>query len=232
MLCYLCRRQVRKVRSIYICEACGLGESEHYFDPTIYTKRYHTNFVERGVSEFGRRLSIFRMGLLAPYCSDKSTVLDYGCATGAFLSLIESVVSSVEGIEINKHARVFAKKHYGLKVYKDLKKKISYDIITMFDVIEHFETPRSKISEIHNHLKSEGYFVITTPNFAVRRYFPNIKDWKHYKPREHLFYFDRPSLSSLLSQCGFKMIECHYRESLMRRDYNGLNILTVVAQKC
>jgi hypothetical protein len=104
----------------------------------------------------------------------------------------------------------------------------NYDIITMFDVIEHIPDVSAFMQTIKDLLVLEGIAVIATPNFHYGL-FPSIETWKHYKPGEHLYGFSKQSMEALCKRLGLRILAAYDDES-QHRPPEG-NISTYVISK-
>jgi len=98
----------------------------------------------------------------------KGRLLDIGCATGVFLDMARKQGWSVEGIEVSHDLAVYAKEKFSLKVHElDLTQaKLNsepFDVITLFDVIEHLPQPNLIIEACKELLTSGGILLIRTP---------------------------------------------------------------------
>ena len=80
-----------------------------------------------------------------------------------------------------------------------------YDIITMFEVLEHLTQPREYLLKARDILRKNGILALTTPNFnCITRKLLNINwSWIH---EEHLSYFTPKTLFWLLKECKFKIV--------------------------
>ncbi len=102
-------------------------------------------------------------------------VLDIGCWTGQFDSLIFPFAKSVTGIDPNKKAIAFAKRmtpkaaFFVSEAQKLPFKNKSFDTVTIMDVIEHVpvNTEGQVLSEIYRVLRPGGHLVLSTPNRHV-----------------------------------------------------------------
>ncbi len=110
---------------------------------------------------------IFEAKLLKKY-SNKNSVLDIGCWTGQFLSLLDNA-KEVTGIDISKRAINFARKNRkgNFLVASALKlpfKNNQFDLVTMLDVVEHLPKGYEEraIIEAARVLKKGGFFAIST----------------------------------------------------------------------
>jgi len=85
-------------------------------------------------------------------------------------------------------------------------------------------------------LKPNGIVALTTPNvnaviFNEANGLELLKQWKHYKPKEHLFLYTKASLTLLLMWAGLVPVHWGYEESLIRPGNPNGDIITCVAQK-
>jgi len=141
----------------------------------------------------------------------KGSLLDVGCAFGD--SLVEAKKlgwKSIEGIEVSDFARKHALKN-GVKVHKGplkaAKIKKKYDCILYQDVIEHITDPVGELRLAKKHLAKNGYIFLVTPD--IGGFWAKIMGplWYHFKPKEHVSYFNKKSLSMALKEAGYKNIE-------------------------
>jgi len=135
-------------------------------------------------------------------------ILDVGCATGAFLEMAKKEGYSVEGLELSKWSSEIAKKR-GIKIYRKRldalakQKPKSYDVITLFGVIEHFEEPVKEIQAIQKLLKPGGLLVVWTGDINSLPSKLLGKKWWYWQG-QHIQYFTEKSLTYLGKLCGFQ----------------------------
>lgn len=148
---------------------------------------------------------------------DTGPLLDIGCGLGFFLELAqEKGFNPVKGIDISTYAVEYCRENLKLDVQQgEIKDFVfpsqNFNIITMFDVIEHFKNPKSTLLEINRILKDSGFLVIVTPDIdaIVPRL---IKDrWEEIqRVPEHLIFFSKKTITSILKQTGFDVIYTKY----------------------
>jgi len=140
-------------------------------------------------------------------------LLDIGCAYGYFLKIAGGFGFETYGIDISQHAVEQAKKKVNAKFFcRDVQDDLPFadgyfEIITMFDVIEHLEKPYDALREIRRVLKSKGLFVITTPNVnsLLRR---NMgKKWIGFGDETHIILYSIHGLKFLLRKAGFRVLK-------------------------
>ncbi len=143
--------------------------------------------------------------------AEPGKLLDIGCNLGIFLDLARKKGWDAHGVELNEKARAVAEKKFGLDIYGkpleelDLEPE-SFDVITLWEVLEHLTNPRDILEQAHRLLKPNGMIVILVPNcdsLAIRM--------MHGKTAAfgwgHLWYFTPASLETLLNQYGFKVFK-------------------------
>lgn len=182
-------------------------KSEDYISHTN-TKR---NLFEK-IYHFVRKISIKKkLSLINSFANNTKTLLDIGCGTGDFLESAYQNNWTISGIEPNEKARIIANKKTENAVFKIdelLKfKPQSFDVITLWHVLEHLPNLDEHISIFKSLLKTNGTLIIAVPNF-------NSYDAKHYKnywaaydvPR-HLWHFSKTSISRLALKENMKVVK-------------------------
>lgn len=137
-------------------------------------------------------------------------VLDVGSGYGYFRKALEEVQLENDGIEISEHARNVAKDVFGLDTCSNFEEILSktpvptYDLLTLWDVIEHVSDPVAFIEEAGRLVKQSGYIAVKTPNLRCPE--ANIfgPDYHSFK-REHLYYFTAESLNEVFDTAGFHL---------------------------
>jgi len=124
--------------------------------------------------------------------------LDVGSGYGYFRRALELAGWQHDGWEISQHARQITKKLYGYDTFSTIPvENIStYDLITLWDVIEHISDPVSYLINIVKCLRPGGILAIKTPNINC----PEAEMFgTHYHSlkREHLVYFSDKSLQTI-----------------------------------
>lgn len=172
---------------------------------------------------FGRE----RVRILEKYCGDltEKRLIDVGCGNGYFLSVAMEKCRHCYGTEFSDKLREFTQQKTGLTVFSqsldELPEK-NFDIVTLFDVIEHIPDPIPFIHSVDQILNPGGYILIFTPNFdsfsiRVMGEHSSIID-----PTEHVVLYNLPSLSFLGKRFGYEVI---YAET------QGLDLQNILAMQ-
>jgi hypothetical protein len=180
----------------------------------IYDAAYHNKFLERSKTELGKRIYQSRWDLVMRHAPGHLRLLDYGCASGAF-HLSSPNGYKTEGYDINDFTGFSKTLELGFE---------PFDIVTMWDSIEHVHNPAGLISHL-----SPKWLFLSTPNLESVK--GGIHAWKHYRPGEHLYYFDVHSLREILGSCGYEIVEVNYEEGALRDPEDPRAILTLAAKR-
>lgn len=142
---------------------------------------------------------------------EKPSLLDVGAATGYFVAEASNAGFLASGIEVSSKAVAEAQAR-GRNVTQAAMGSLSpsflhkqYDVVTLWDVIEHIPDFRKAVEEAYTLLVPGGILLINTPNagsiwariFGVR--------WHSLVPPEHVVWFNGRNLRMLLSEYGFRV---------------------------
>lgn len=138
-------------------------------------------------------------------------LLDVGCAMGFFLETLGPEWEK-EGVDVSDYAAGFAKEKLGLNVRAGSFLELDfpenhYDVITMWDAIEHIEAPLEALRKANRLLKPGGMILLVTGDTGSA--FARLcgRRWRLYNPPQHIFYFSRSTLTGLLEKAGFTPLE-------------------------
>jgi cyclopropane fatty-acyl-phospholipid synthase-like methyltransferase len=137
------------------------------------------------------------------------SLLDFGCGVGALCKVASEYGIRAVGIEPDANAREKACESIGLRTYaslRDLREAHPYskfDIVTMWDVIEHLREPWKELEDLSDALQPEGWLMLSTPNAASLRARVERERWENIVNPTHFYYFTRKSLEAALKRAGF-----------------------------
>lgn len=156
------------------------------------------------VKTFARRLSFaLRHG------PRRGRALDVGCAAGFCMQALRDLGFEAHGVEVSetiaRHAIEvldFQTVHIGTLEDAPYTPN-TFDLITMWDVVEHVADPRSLLALARELLAPGGLLVLETQN--IDSAFARLlgRRWHHYKHAEHIYHFTPSSLRRLLDAAGF-----------------------------
>jgi 2-polyprenyl-3-methyl-5-hydroxy-6-metoxy-1,4-benzoquinol methylase len=182
-------------------------KSEDYISHTD-TKR---NLLER-VYHLVRRISLKRkLKLINTFNSEEKILLDIGCGTGDFLQAAQQDGWSVTGIEPDDSARQIANSKTDNSVFnishlEELGEN-SFDVITLWHVLEHLPKLETHIQLFKHLLKPNGTLIIAVPNF--KSYDAQLYEnyWAAYDVPRHLWHFSKLSIQKLFKNVGLELVK-------------------------
>jgi 2-polyprenyl-3-methyl-5-hydroxy-6-metoxy-1,4-benzoquinol methylase len=146
---------------------------------------------------------------IAPYCIHQNLhnglALDIGCAAGYFLDILQANHWQSEGIELDRRMYAllveqgYAVTNEPLEYFTSLHQ---YNLITMFDVIEHLPELQKDFAKISSLLLPNGLLALSTPNIDSLQHRLFRNRWFQFKPVEHLYYFSPITLTRLAADHG------------------------------
>ena len=140
-------------------------------------------------------------------------LLEVGCGTGIFLEeASRSNCWSLVGIEPNEKAAHYARTHLELPIHQGLFSEFSlppdhFDIITLWNVLEHMDKPFREIRHAHDLLKKGGWLVFSIPNLESLGASLFGSYWLGYDLPRHLYLFPKKTLKHLLEGIGFNLVD-------------------------
>jgi hypothetical protein len=198
----------------------GLIKQQSFF---TRKKEYTTRYVDKRYNSYGElstRMSFLRLGFLLGAIGEKpSKVLDVGYGNGDFIDCAKNFIEDVGGFDISGY-----EVPDGCRFVNDIYGE-EFDVVCFFDVLEHFDD----IYEIDS-LKAK-HICISVPecHYLSDEWF---KDWKHRRPDEHLWHFDKESLENFMNELGYELMLYSNIEDIIRKPtLDKTNILSGVFKK-
>lgn len=177
-------------------------ESDDYISHTdgkrsIFEKAYH----------FIKNIALKNKLNLVNSLQKKGKLLDIGAGTGDFLLTAKNDGWNVIGVEPSEKARsIAAKKGIELKPVADFDDH-SFDIITMWHVLEHVPDLQNQIKELKRLLKPNGAIIIAVPNFKSydAKYYGEF--WAAYDTPRHLWHFSKTAIKKLFQNENIELVK-------------------------
>lgn len=219
-------------RTIFRCIECGLQysqETKSSLSPEeMYSQQYHDVMSgEEGWQDQSgaREQAALRKDLIADYCGN-GRLLDVGCSTGLFIKVCQEKGFACYGIDPSPYACQKARESSGLQeisvevasiATSNLIKSEQFDVITMWDVIEHCSTVASDMKSIVKAMKPGGFIFLRTPDsasifFALSVLLYKISFGKINYPVasmyhfDHYLFFNRVSITKFLESNGLRVV--------------------------
>ena len=159
---------------------------------TLFEKMYH--FIKRKAIRD-------KVSLINSYQPLKGRILDIGAGTGDFLLEAKNQNWDILGIEPNDKAKGIAVGK-GIRFGDTIEKleSNSFDVITMWHVLEHVPDVEHQVAELKRLLKPSGTIIIAVPNFKSydAKYYKEF--WAAYDVPRHLWHFSKTAIEKLFDK--------------------------------
>ncbi len=238
--CKLCGRQTANPKyrlqqmTLYACSECDF----HFIDQldafpdaqpqaTLLTEKarhFIASKLPRNAAqhEKNRRFVAAHLPLTGRHC------LDIGSGAGLFPSLLQAAGAVPQGIEPQQIFREFAMEKYQLSLRPELidapywqnQHRENFDLVTLWDTLEHVNFPSETLKAANRVLKPGGYLFLDTPSRNSPFY--RVSEWSYrcsrgknplllnslYSPQpyRHKQLFTKTQLWQLLASCGFSVV--------------------------
>ena len=166
----------------------GGDEEQGYASYADMHKVLHTHFIRR-------------LNTLARHMPQRGRLLDFGCADGYFLEI--STRSRLDGRAVSNYHKAWPirpKADLGLHIPATLSEltETNFDVITLWEVIEHLPDPVEQLRALHERLRQGGVLMLSTPNTGHWLAQNSPAEWDNYRPPSHLFFFTEETLRATL----------------------------------
>ena len=141
-----------------------------------------------------------------------ATLLDVGANYGHFLHQAQQTFDAL-GIEPSATVVAWGREHLGVRLEQGSIETENpafvgrFDVITLFDVIEHLPDPRATLQLCRRYLRRGGHLFITTPDTGALMARVLGAHWYYIDIVEHISLFSAANLTRLLGECGFQLAE-------------------------
>lgn len=208
--------------SLFRCTLCGFVFTQDHPDEETIGRYYasedylsHNDSAKSFFSvlyRFSRNIMLGKKRRIVEEATGlkNGNLLDTGSGTGHFLSEMKRAGWDVKGIEINEKAKQYSTSAFGVDVIDPgLMSNLpagSFDCITMWHVLEHFQDPYRYASEISRLLKPDGICITALPNRGSYDAAYYKKFWAAYDVPRHLWHFTPATFRVFAEKTGFNLI--------------------------
>lgn len=228
------RNRTHALIRVVRCGACGfayLAEAPRDFDDDLYA--YYARRRDKSRDELYDPLTTRRYESLLEALGERTPgrrLLDVGCGQGQLADVADRLGWDALGIDLAEPAieiacRLGAPCRY-LDVFDPELEPNSFDVVTMFELVEHLSDPIPFLARVASLVRPGGLLYLTTPNFASldRRVQGMSWDTVH---GEHLGYFEPSSLLNAMRAAApeVELLELHTRNAALQSLKHGLRRL-------
>ena len=209
-----------------MCKRCKL----QYVNPRIKSefiiKGYSEGTDENFISQASSREMTFDKALryIEKFTNGKKgKIYDIGTAGGSFLQAAKKRNWEVYGTEPNKWLVNWCKENYGIEIlqgdmFSHHFDNNFFDVVTLWDVLEHVPDPTKNLNEISRILKKDGFLIVNYPDIGSWISKLLGRRWM-FLLSVHLFYFDRKTIKKMLRKVGFDIIKIKPHFQTLRLGY-------------
>ncbi|TDE08861.1 class I SAM-dependent methyltransferase [Dyadobacter psychrotolerans] len=141
----------------------------------------------------------------------KGSLLDIGCGTGTFIHACKLNGWKISATEPDPGARSVASERVESVIYDSINSPEltgkTFDIITMWHVLEHVHLLNETVEWLRKHLNENGTIIIAVPNpqsFDAAKY---SHFWAAYDVPRHLYHFTRNTMKKLMDKHNLQVIK-------------------------
>ena len=199
---------IRGTQRIVRCRDCGLIYVNPRPRAELVVDAYASAQDELYVSAAAGRMATFRRCLsIVEERANGGRLLDVGCAAGHFLKVAAEAGWKVTGVEPCGWLADYGVRHLGVNILPVTLQQAQFansyfDVVTMWDVLEHVPDPKSDLREVWRVLKPGGLLVVNSPDVGTWMARLAGRRWWFFLS-VHLYYFTADTLERVLHETGF-----------------------------
>lgn len=200
--------------TIVKCTSCGFvfvnprpeeNNLGKYYESEEYVSHSNTNKgIINKIYKVVRNYTLKQKVSIINTHSKGKNILDIGCGIGLFLAECKKNKYITLGIEPNETARKFAISELGLKIeaesYLEKIENNSFDVITMWHVLEHVSCLNKRVEELKRMLKKDGVLIIAVPNYLSYDSTYYKEFWAGFDVPRHLYHFSEDTIKRLFEK--------------------------------
>lgn len=194
------------------CQNCSFHFIPPYFRKAIDYTAYKSDEAGKEVAKADVWLKIqrnlLRYRLIRKY-KKAGNLFDIGCGFGHFLLTGKQLGYNVTGVEMSRANLEYIRNNLDIDVmgknFLDVKEDKKYDIMTLWDVLEHIDDADKIIAKVSVMLKPNGYIFIQVPqidSFFAR----TLKDKWWEMGLDHVNYFSHKTIKLLFEKYGIEVV--------------------------
>ncbi len=205
------------------CSDCNQAFHKYILAPDWNERRFSKWMSQEAIEAFERRLNtpdrkfnkgvqntkhVLQLEYLTRSLRGKEPVrlLDFGCGYGDFIAMCDLYGFEAYGID-----RSSARRENGQfeRIFPDLKDlgNSEFHVITLFEVLEHLDDPKSLLDVLKGHLVKGGILVLETPDCSGVKGITSHDDYGRIHPLEHINAFTPETMRRFAESLGFLSIK-------------------------
>lgn len=203
------------------CNECGLLRQNPRLEWKDLLQFYQEDFpshtpqiseIPQNLKRFDKQYGLWKRVRFVSSFKKTGNWLDIGCGTGRLLQEAQRWNKwQLHGLEPIQNLAQYTQSKLNIPIFSTTLEEFSfsdglYDIVTMWDVLEHLPAPIEDIAKISKILKKNGVLIFSTPNTnsIERKIFKD--SWIGYELPRHLYLFPPNLLKEILDKFGFRIL--------------------------
>lgn len=205
--------ECNKCRIVFLSPDILLNNLEKYYSERFiagkYTSLERSAFLENNSKEL--------LNFIDRYTRPQRNIslLDIGANIGFFVKEAVKRGYDAVGVEPSKNMATYAKS-LGIPIIETTIDKFnpqkSFDIITIFHVLEHLDNPTEVLNKLKSIHSENGFLVLEVPNIESYIAKKDELSWR-FIALEHIFYFSPKTISAILQKLGYKIVRIKKRNN-------------------
>lgn len=172
-----------------------------------------------------------KFNMINHYSAVNKDILDIGCGVGDFLLYAKNNGYKVVGVEPDSEARKISEDKLNSKIFSPDELTAmpdnSFDVITMWHVLEHVSDLKTEIYHLERMLRSNGQLILALPNYKSydAEYYKD--KWAAYDVPRHLNHFCKTSIKNIFEHTNLQLVNVKslkwdsYYISMLSEKYRG-----------
>lgn len=201
------------------CLSCGLLYTmprpskdiigNYYKSEEYYSHQENKKGFIPKIYETVKKVNLKHKYKLATSGTRKGKLLDIGCGVGDFIHTAEKNGWKCIGVEPSEEAKTIARKRIRANIItsEELEQipEASFDLITMWHVLEHVDNLKWQIEQLQRLIKPQGRIMIAVPNYKSydAQFYKEL--WAAYDVPRHLCHFDKNTLTKIFKSKGLEL---------------------------
>lgn len=225
------------IGNIVRCNKCGLFYRTPRLSDTAEADKYRHQIYDESYSDtIGKAKKDIYISTLKKLKRHRGKILDIGCAKGYFLTLAKEQGWDPYGIEISElllrkaRGNLGEKQIFGVPLKNARFPSDFFDVITLWDVLDHLMDPLAELTEIRRILKKNGVLIIRVRNMSFHIFMNRLfkkKKLRVFKKLTvfHLYGFNNRNIKVLLEKANFSKIKIKNSKLTIGDPYSQIRLL-------
>lgn len=195
------------------CNRCKFNFIPYYYRKSIVYEQYKDANVTAAVRAGNNWLKIQRHKLRFQFIKKfvkKGKLFDLGAGWGHFMLAAQELGYQAKGIEISEQQALYCINDLKLDVthgdFFKMDETEKFDVITLWDVLEHIDKPDEILNKCHRITAPGGYIIILIPQVDSTLARWTGRNWK-MMGLDHVNYFSKKTVTKILADNGYEVVK-------------------------